>query len=524
VTVTRSALFGAMLLGAMYAVALVGRFDWDFLLVESATLGVWVAVCAFLFRAGPARAIGTGALTLACVVPLVMWQGLRSLDARSSSVRRALDRYTIYSGSLRLATNLLQRPTATAPAFLRYLRDNSGLATVDVKPVSLDFVSPLGPVATRPLPHVFLFVVDSLRPDYLAPYNRAVTFTPRIAELAADSLVFPHAMTRYGATGLSLPAIWTGAVGPHRQYVTPFGPMNTLEKVLAVNSYRRIMSLDVLMEQLLTPWPDTVQLDRGRRTLDYDLCRTLDELEARFPETGPGDPPVFAYSNPQNLHLSNLMSASVPAGESYPGFHAPYAARVRAIDRCLGRFVDFLKERHAYDRSLIVLTADHGEMLGEEGRWGHAYYLFPQVLEIPLIVHLPRAEGDARAGLDATAIRFSTDISPTIYAVLGYRPRAANPLMGDPLTETDPAWDRRRRRGDYVVEASYSAVYGVVRRNGTRVYIVDAMSGAEYAYDRGRSGEWTAVGVDRSIREPAERAIREHVDAIRRRYQLPAYR
>src|SRR5207237_9400557 len=107
----------------------------------------------------------------------------------SAGIRRTIYRYTIYNGLLRLADALLERSTGAAPAFLRYLRDNSGLANVDVEPLSLDFVSPLGPAPRRPLPYVFLFVIDSLRPDYLAPYNPAVTFTPRIAQLAGDSLV-----------------------------------------------------------------------------------------------------------------------------------------------------------------------------------------------------------------------------------------------------------------------------------------------------------------------------------------------
>jgi len=513
----------AVLVGILYVAAAISRrADWDFLLLESITTIAWIATAAFLFRAAPRRAVGNRAIVVACLVPLLVWQGSRAMDARSIDVRRTIDRYTIYNGSLRLADSVLERRSGAAPAFLRYLRENSGLTDVDVKPVSLDFVSPLAAAPRQPPPHLFLFVIDSLRPDYLSPYNAAVTFTPRIAELADDSVVFRNAVTRYGATGLSLPAIWTGAVGPHRQYVIPFWPMNTLEKLLAANAYRRIMSVDVLMEQLLKPWPDTVPLDRGRRTLDYDLCGTLAELESRFPPAGADDPPVFAYSNPQNLHLSNLMSASVPAGEAYPGFHAPYAARVRAIDRCLGRFVDFLKERHAYDRSLIVITSDHGELLGEEGRWGHAYYLFPQILGIPLIVHLPQSAQPP--SLDRQAISFSTDISPTVYAALGYRPRPSNALMGESLVDADVARDRRRRRDDYVVEASYSAVYGVMRHNGTRLYIIDAMSGSEYAYQRKRGGAWTATPVDRSIREPAARVIREHIDAIRRVYRLPAYR
>jgi hypothetical protein len=96
--------------------------------------------------------------------------------------------------------------------------------------------------------------------------------------------------------------------------------------------------------------------------------------------------------------------------------------------------------------------------------------------------------------------------------------------MGESLIRAGAAGARARRRGDYVVEASYSAVYGVVRRNGRRVYIVDAVSGTEYAYDRDREIGWKAVPVVEGIREPAQRIIREHVDHVRRIFQLPAYR
>jgi hypothetical protein len=328
-------------------------------------------------------------------------------------------------------------------------------------------------------------------------------------------------MTRYGATGLSLPSIWAGATGVHRQYVMPFAPMNTLEKLLTVNRYRRALSIDALMEGLLLPWPDTIQLDRGIRHSKFEVCSTLRELEARFPPTDAAAPPVFGYSNPQNLHLDNIVTASVPAGERYDGFHAPYATRVHAVDACFGGFVDFLKKRGLYDRSVIVLTSDHGELLGEEGRWGHAYYLFPQVLQVPLIVHLPSSVA-ADDPADRDALAWSTDIAPTIYAAAGYAPRPANALMGEPLIGATKIDAAARRRGDYVVEASYSTVYGVVRKNGRRVYIIDAVSGSEYAYARRADRGWDAVPVVDAIRVPAQRILREHVDETRRVYRIPA--
>ena len=104
-------------------------------------------------------------------------------------------------------------------------------------------------------PHIFLFVVDSLRRDYLSPYNPAVRFTPAIEEFAKDSVVFKRAFTRYGGTGLSVPAIWTGGMVLHKQYVTPFDPMNTLLKMLEADNYRRVMSMDSVVVQLMRPPP-----------------------------------------------------------------------------------------------------------------------------------------------------------------------------------------------------------------------------------------------------------------------------
>jgi Sulfatase len=66
-------------------------------------------------------------------------------------------------------------------------------------------------------------------------------------------------------------------------------------------------------------------------------------------------------------------------------------ARLERIDACLGRFVSFLKARGRYDNSIIVLASDHGDSLGENGRWGHAMWLFPEDVRLPLIVHAPRA-------------------------------------------------------------------------------------------------------------------------------------
>ena len=122
-----------------------------------------------------------------------------------------------------------------------------------------------------------------------SPYNSAVRFTPAIDEFARESetLTFTRAYTRYGGTGLSEPAIWSGALLPHKEYVTPFAPMNALEKLLASENYHRLISLDSILRQLLTPSPDVRELDAGIQNRQYETCRTLGEIRTVMPGARP---------------------------------------------------------------------------------------------------------------------------------------------------------------------------------------------------------------------------------------------
>jgi hypothetical protein len=309
----------------------------------------------------------------------------------------------------------------------------------------------------------------------------------------------------------------------HKQYVQPFHPMNTLEKLLDVNGYRTLISRDSIMGRLLTKSARLDELDAGVANMDYRLCTTLGQIETRLASIDPATP-LFAYSLPQDVHMSRLP-ATVESGPEYRGFHAPYATKVHAIDACFGQFVDTLKARGLYDRSLIVLTSDHGEMLGEDGRFGHSTHLFPPVIRVPLIMHLP-AELARRATIDVNTLALSTDITPTIYSALGYTPAPGNPLMGRSLVMMDGRAAAARRREPVVIASSYGPVYAVLQDNGQRLYIADALSGLDLAYERTGAGPWSAVEVTTAARTINQFLIRQHIDEVSRIFHVndaPAY-
>jgi arylsulfatase len=70
-----------------------------------------------------------------------------------------------------------------------------------------------------------------------------------------------------------------------------------------------------------------------------------------------------------------------------------YAAMIENIDRQVGRFLAAVQERGELDRTLVIYSSDHGEMLGDHGHWGKSTYYQPSV-GIPLIVAGPGVQPD----------------------------------------------------------------------------------------------------------------------------------
>jgi len=496
----------AVLPVAAYALAAaVSHLDWNFLLQKLGVFVVWLAALAALHGLTASRVEHRRLLPafFVSLLALALYHAVLRLPASADVM---LERYAAVDPSLRLIRDAQLKGSADTAEYYGYLRSQTLVPPQLVRTPDVDFVERLGPARVRP-PHIFLFIIDSLRRDYVSPYNPAVTFTPQIARLAADSFVFDRAFTRYAGTALAVPSIWAGGMTIHTLEQHDFGRRNTLLKLLDANRYLRVMDFDHLVEELVPHDANGLELDRGKGTMDVDVCTTVAELEQRLGERDRARP-VFFYSLPQNVHIAVATRRAVPASESYPGFYPSIASSIRRIDGCLGGFVDFLKTTNLYDDSVLIVTSDHGDSLGEEGRWGHAYFMVPEVMRIPLIVHLPPR---LRAGVavDLAALTFSADLSPSLYALLGYDPIDRGRLFGRPLftsTDADSSW---RWRDPFLVASSYGAVFGILRQNGRRMEVIDAVGGRDAAYDLstgllGREVEQTRAMSDESRRAVAQ--------------------
>lgn len=500
-------------------------FDWNYLLQEMSVVVIWAMGFALFYamsREGDPRTNKTLLLVGAAIAVLASYKYVQASAVKMKVVPESgaiesmpslLDRYAGQDISFRLARTILS-PAPSDTSFYHFLAESTNIARdTEVKAVDVALVDKL--VSSRSdNPNIFIIVIDSLRRDYVSPYNSAVTFTPAIDRFARESAVFQNAFARYGGTGLSEPSIWAGGMLLHKQYVMPFAPMNTLEKLVEADHYQAFISRDSILSAILSPALPVVELDHQYQTMDYDLTRTLRELEAKIDQREPAAGPMFVYTQPQNLHISviNRQHASVVDNEAYPGFYAPYASRLRQIDNSFGEFVDFLKKRGLYDNSILILTADHGDSLGEDGRWGHAYTIYPEVLRVPLIVHLPTPlRGLA---VDEKAPAFLTDITPTLYYLLGHQPVRASDITGRPLFTSSLAEQAAYRQNSYLVASSYGAVYGVLNSEGSQLFIADGVNYHDYLYELTPTGSGSPINLSFSEQVNYRKFIRSGISEI----------
>lgn len=149
----------------------------------------------------------------------------------------------------------------------------------------------------------------------------------------------------------------------------------------------------------------------------------------------------------------------------------------------------------------------------------YAYTVFPEVMRVPLIVHVPE---ELRSGftVDTDTVAFTTDITPTLYKLLGHQPIDHEPLFGMTLIGPDAGALAKRRQRSYLVASSYGPVYGLLGGNGEALYIIDGVNTAEHHYDlqRGYNGEATIV--HEAERANAARAIRDQVEEIATFYNV----
>lgn len=269
--------------------------------------------------------------------------------------------------------------------------------------------------------NVLLISIDTCRADYLSCYGCLRQTTPNIDSVAAEGVVFENV---YSPVPMTLPAhssMLTGTIPPHHgihdNLNYQVGQSNTtLAEILKGSGFATgaVISAFVLnsffgIDQGFDTYNDKfeeehVHLNISERKGGETTRFALEWL------TKHKDEPFFYFLHYFDPHT--LYEPPEPFATSFKD--NPYAGEIAYTDHCIGKVVDKLKELGLYDSTLIIITGDHGEMLGEHGESEHQYYIYQSAIKVPLIFRLPGGQKTQRIKDIAGLI----DIAPTVCSLL----------------------------------------------------------------------------------------------------------
>jgi arylsulfatase A-like enzyme len=134
----------------------------------------------------------------------------------------------------------------------------------------------------------------------------------------------------------------------------------------------------------------------------------------RFRKVFDGDRRLIPEMTRDGVELELIAGVKQIDGEALSRF---YDAELRYVDWAIGNLLAWLRSRDLYDNSMIVITSDHGEHLGEGGRYSHQLSLQEELLQVPLVIKYP---GGAGAGtIVEDPLVSNLDVYRTILAQAG---------------------------------------------------------------------------------------------------------
>jgi arylsulfatase len=346
------------------------------------------------------------------------------------------------------------------------------------------------------VPDILLITLDTTRADRLGCYGYPKETTPHLDSLAAESVLYTDA---YSTSNWTLPAhasLFTGKFPTsHGALYDPEGPLILTSAISGPKHWERYRARglhpdEITLAGLLRqrgyatgavvggPWMKAVfGLDAGfdhydDQGIDTVAGRLATDVTDRAVEwiQHRTDEPRFLFLNyfdphapysPPEAFLDKLLDFDPdPLAPSDPRLEkARYDGEITYMDAEIGRLFAVFRDLGLWDDTWIIVTADHGELLGERGRFGHGEYLTEPEVRIPLIVKPPGR--DHEPGTVAHRVQL-TDILPMVVERLGLElpdgvqgstpDEVARPIVAEvyPLPFSSPGGDwRALYRGSY---------------------------------------------------------------------------
>jgi len=304
---------------------------------------------------------------------------------------------------------------------------------------------------THEIRNILLISIDTCRADHLGCYGYPLDTTPNIDAIANEGIVFEHAISPLPYTLPAHCSMLTGTIPPyHRVFDNTDYKLNegdvTLAELLQEKGYLTagfvssfILDSRFGLGQGFDFYDDDfeeadhtmgINQQSGDKTT-HNVIEWLGEHknEKNFVFLHYYDP-HFTYEPPEPF-ASKFRNVPPPKNVRMRFEQAlfdGYAGEIAFTDHCIGQVVDKLRELGLYDSTMIIITSDHGEMLGQHGEGFHGYFLYQPAIRVPLIFKLPKLSKNRRI----TSTVGLVDIVPTVCSVLGIK--LSTPVQGQDLS------------------------------------------------------------------------------------------
>jgi arylsulfatase A-like enzyme len=328
-----------------------------------------------------------------------------------------------------------------------------------------------------PAHSVIIVTLDAARADHATPAHM-----PRVAELARTAAFFERAYANSNNTVESILSVASGRFPMSFQlgfggYV---GTATTLVEHFRGLGYHTLM---VFQPYFAASWwhgergfaevdRSLVKLNKGDRGSTSE--RTTELAIQHLTRLSAGSQPFFVWLHYFDMHEEHLLRPGTPFAGDSP--RARYDQEAWSVDRDFGRLVAFLEQSGYFAKDgILVVHGDHGELIDDDGRTGHASWMDEEVLRVPLIVRGPGVS----PGRYATRVNL-VDVYPT---VLGLAAGVQASSFGHDLARV---WSGKDVKDRPVFASSYygGANLGVAIVDRFKL-IDDVGMGASYLYDLG---------------------------------------
>ena len=273
--------------------------------------------------------------------------------------------------------------------------------------------------------NVLLVTIDTLRADAVGAYGNAKAQTPWIDRLAAGGVRFSQAHAQTVVTLPSHANILSGRYpfvhGVRENAGFRFPPqLDTLATRLkalgyATGAFVSAFPLDVRfgLERGFDVYDD--RYGKGVETSAFHVAerRGVDTVAAAVSwiDDGRRVSPWFAWVHIYEPHFP--YTPPEPFASQFK--ESPYLGEVAAADAALAPLLGPILDRAATGRTIVVLTGDHGESLGEHGEMSHGLFAYEGTLRVPLIVFAPQLLKPRVVAEPARHV----DILPTLLDAIG---------------------------------------------------------------------------------------------------------